>query len=378
MLRCVTPERPRWAAILQVLLLGALIPLAEGAEPEYRTGDAVPGGTSRIETRDIPATDSNSGQNSKAPPALTYVTLNLLHGGFLSGLSGRDEHLEQRLGLVIRELRTIAPDVVGLQEASASRERGNVAARLAAELGLQYVYAPALFHLFDSQALNDHIASVMNFTEGPAILSRFPITRWTAHRLPSCGHLTDPRVLLFAELETPWGRVGVFSTHISDDPCQSQAVATLVRDSRGPLPTILMGDFNAEENSPVITALTREGGLVDVFRMANPTAPGATVWRGARTSESTARRRVDYLFLLPGTAFTGRVLSSWVVADRLGRLPDGTSLRASDHSPVLATIEVFPTSPASVADLSGDTPATVVSGAARSQENSTGSARQSR
>jgi len=333
--------RPGWAPILQVLLIGALIPLF--------------GGTSRIETRDIPATIGAGRRGAKSPPALTYVTLNLLHGGFLSGLTGHDEHLEQRLGLVIRELRTIVPDVVGLQEASTSHERGNVAARLAAELGFHYVYVPALFHLFDSQALNDHIASVMNFTEGPAILSRFPITRWKAHPLPSCGHLTDPRVLLFAELATPWGRVGVFSAHISDDPCQSQAVASLVRDSRGPLPAILMGDFNAEEDSPVITALTREGGLVDVFRRANPTAPGATVWRGTTTSESTVRRRVDYLFLLPGTAFTGRVLSSRVVADRLGRLPDGTSLRASDHSAVLATIQVFPSSPTSVGDQSGTT-----------------------
>jgi endonuclease/exonuclease/phosphatase family metal-dependent hydrolase len=354
--------RPRWAAILQVLLIRALIPLAAGAESEYQTsvdrcvGEAIVSGISRIETHDITATIGTGRGGSNTPPALTYVTLNLLHGGFLSGLTGHDNHLEQRLGLVISELRTIAPDVVGLQEASTSHERGNVAARLAAELGFHYVYAPALFHLFDSQAFNDHIASAMNFTEGPAILSRFPITRWKAHRLPSCGRLADPRVLLFAELVTPWGRVDVFSAHISDDPCHSQAVAALVRDSRGPLPAILMGDFNAEENSPVITALTREGGLVDVFRNANPTARGATVWRGTTTSESTLRRRMDYLFLLPGAAFTGRVLSSRVVADRLGRLPDGTSLRASDHSAVLATIQVFPSSPTSVADQSGATP----------------------
>jgi hypothetical protein len=212
--------RGGWAAILQVFLIGALIPLAEGAEPEYRksvdtyVGDAVLGGTSRIETRDIPATIGAGHRGSKSPRALTYVTLNLLHGGFLSGLTGHDEHLEQRLGLVIRGLRAIAPDVVGLQEASMSHERGNVAARLAAELGFQYVYAPALFHLFDSQALND----------------------------------------------------------------------------------------------------------------------------------------------LPGTAFTGRVLSSRVVADRLGRLPDGTSLRASDHSAVLATIQVFPSSPRGVTDKIGATP----------------------
>jgi endonuclease/exonuclease/phosphatase family metal-dependent hydrolase len=342
--------RPRWAAILQVLLTGAIIPLAAGAEHQYQmpvdtcVGEPLVSGISQIETRDVPATIGAGRRVSNAPRPLTYVTLNLLHGGFLSGLTGHDEHLEQRLGLAIRELRTLDPDVVGLQEASTSHERGNVAARLAAELGLHYAYAPALFHLFGSQTFNDHIASAMNFTEGPAILSRFPIISWKAHPLPSCGHLTDPRVLLFAELVTPWGHVGVFSAHISDDPCQSEAVAALVRDSRGPLPVILMGDFNAEEDSPVITALTREGGLVDVFRRANPIAPGPTVWRGTTTVEVTARRRVDYLFLLPGTAFTGRILSSRVVADRLGRLPDGTSLRASDHSAVLATIQVFPSS----------------------------------
>lgn len=294
--------------------------------------------------RDVGAEPGHQTPGSDWPPALTYVTLNLLHGGFLSGLTGHDEHLEQRLGLVIGELRSLAPDVVGLQEASTSRERGNVAARLAAELGLRYVFAPALFQLSGSQALNDHIASAMNFTEGPAILSRFPIAHWQAHPLPACGRLADPRVLLFAELVTPWGRVGVFSAHISDDRCQSQAVAASVRDSRGPLPVILMGDFNAEEDSPVITALTREGGLVDVFRLANPTESGATVWQGATTSEATARRRIDYLFLQPGTVFMGRILSSRVVADRLGRLPDGTLLRGSDHSAVLATIQVFPPS----------------------------------
>ena len=128
----------------------------------------------------------------------------------------------------------------------------------------------------------------MNIAEGPEIVSRFPIARRKVHRLPSCGHLTDLRVWLFAELVMPYGRIGVFSAHISEDPCHGQAVATLVWDSPGPLPAILMGDFNAEENSSVIKPLTRQGGLVDVFRRATPAAPGATVWSGARTAESTS------------------------------------------------------------------------------------------
>ena len=59
------------------------------------------------------------------------MTLNVLHGGPLSGWTGKDSHLEARLDLVTEALRRSAPDVVALQEASWSRSRGDVASRLA-------------------------------------------------------------------------------------------------------------------------------------------------------------------------------------------------------------------------------------------------------
>ena len=55
--------------------------------------------------------------------ALRVVTFNLLHGGPSSGWRGDGEHLEERLAMVTRELGVLAPDVVGLQEASISRGR---------------------------------------------------------------------------------------------------------------------------------------------------------------------------------------------------------------------------------------------------------------
>ena len=203
------------------------------------------------------------------PPAVRYLTLNLLHGGLLSGLTGNDQDLEGRLAVVAADLRALAVDVVGLQEASWSRQRGNVAARLAAELGFHHVYAPAAFR-------NRLVAPLMNFTEGPAILSRFPIVRWESHDLPRCGRLVDPRVLLFAEVQTPWGRLAVFSTHTSGDPCHTRRVVELVQERRGALPAVLMGDFNAVEGSPAIAALTDEAGFFDAFRLANPTAAPPT------------------------------------------------------------------------------------------------------
>jgi endonuclease/exonuclease/phosphatase family metal-dependent hydrolase len=301
-------------------------------------------------TRPVTAPAATATQGpAAAPPTLTVVTLNVLHGGVFSGLTGRDEHLEERLALAIPALHALAPDIIGIQEASTSRERGDVASRLAAGLGLQHIHGSALFQFTPSAWLNARIAATMNFTEGPAVLSRFPIVRREVLKLPRCTGVLDPRVLVYAEVATPWGVLPVFSTHISGQPCESEAVAHLVEARRGALPGILVGDFNATEDSPTIARLTREAGFVDVFRVANPKAAGPTVWQPVTAPEPRVRRRVDYVFLVPGRAFRGRVLGSRVVLDHPGRRADGSPLWPSDHYGVLARLVLFPGSPATIA-----------------------------
>ena len=285
-----------------------------------------------------------SAEDRSASSAVRFVTLNLLHGGPLSGWTGRDSHLEARLDLVTEELQALAPDVVAVQEASWSRARGEVASRLAGRLGLNHVYAPASMRLFDTGWLNRLASAVIDFSEGSAILSRYPIVRWETHRLPQCGRRFDPRILLFAELATPGGPLPVFSTHTSGHACHTEAVAALVREHQGPLPGVLMGDLNAVESSVAITSLVGETGLVDSFRTANPDAPGFTVWQPVTVAERRVLRRVDYVFLAPGRIFSGAVVASRVVVDRPGHLPDGTALWPSDHYGVLADLVVFPRS----------------------------------
>ena len=272
---------------------------------------------------------------------LKCVTFNLLHGGVFSGLRGNAQNLDRRLDLVVEELRTLGADVIGVQEASWGRGRGNVAERLATQLGFHYAYAPASFRLFSSEILNGMVATVMNLTEGPAIISRFPIASWQAYDLPRCGRFTDPRVLLCAELQTPWGSLHACSTHTSGNLCQSKSVIDVIHSRRGPLPVLLMGDFNAPEHSPAITALIQEAGFIDTFRSVNPVAPGLTVWQNVDVPRPTVLRRVDYLFLMPGTKTAGRVLSSQVVFDAPRRFPDGQMVWPSDHYGVLTEVEVF-------------------------------------
>ncbi|HSB80258.1 MAG TPA: endonuclease/exonuclease/phosphatase family protein [Candidatus Methylomirabilis sp.] len=290
----------------------------------------------------LPAARAGSVSMTEPVRPLKVVTLNLYHGGPFSGLLGDAQHLDRRLEMVARELRMLDPDIIGLQEASESRQRGNVAARLAAQLGLQYVFAAANPRPFKSSRVNRLIASLLNFSEGPAIVTRFPIAAWESLDLPRCGRYADSRLLLHARLLSPWGGLDVFSTHTIGDRCQTGRVAQLVRNRRGPFPSVLMGDFNAGEDSPAIAAITQIGGLVDAFRTVNPSVPGLTVWQRIDAPTSMVKRRGDYLFVCPGTEYPGKVLSSRVVLNTPQHLPDGSVLWPSDHYGVLARLEVFP------------------------------------
>jgi endonuclease/exonuclease/phosphatase family metal-dependent hydrolase len=273
-------------------------------------------------------------------PRLSAVTFNLFHGGHWSGLTGNDRDLEHRLEMAASELQALRADIIGLQEASVSRRRGNVAARLAGRLGFHHAHASDSIRLFGLPFVNRLVAWLIDFSEGPAIVSRFPIVAWRVHDLPRCGRFFDPRAVLQTEIETPWGRWHVFSTHTSNESCQIPAVADVVREHGRGLPALIMGDFNSVEASPFITLLREQAGFVDAFRTANPSEPGLTVWQKIDAEAPTVRRRVDYVFVLPGREAAASIVSSRIVLNSPQRLSDGRSLWPSDHYAVLAEVEI--------------------------------------
>jgi endonuclease/exonuclease/phosphatase family metal-dependent hydrolase len=278
---------------------------------------------------------------ANARASVTVLSVNVLHGGPWSGFTGDGQQLERRMDLIAEELATLRPDVIALQEAPVSRRLGDVPRRLARRLGLQHAYAPATTYVFGDGILSRLVVGVLGFREGPAILSRFPIVESEAYELPRCQRYLDPRVLLRARLDTPWGAIDVFSTHTSRDPCQARRVTELVAERRNGLPSILMGDFNASESSAAIRAMTEDAGFVDAYRHANPEALGATGWQRIDAPWPMARRRIDYIFLVPGLQVRGAVAGSRVVLNTPHRLPDGRTLWPSDHYGVLAEL-VFP------------------------------------
>jgi endonuclease/exonuclease/phosphatase family metal-dependent hydrolase len=278
-----------------------------------------------------------------APPPrpLTFVSYNVYHGGPLSVVIGDGAQLDRRLDVAAAELEALGADIIGLQEASVGRDRGHVAQRFAGRLGFEWVHARATTYVFPWRWLGKAIVWLMGFEEGPAILSRFPIVDHQTYPLPVCRKRFDARALVRAEIRTPWGPLQVFSTHTSHDECQVREVAEIVGRYRGPLPAIVMADFNAAEGAAWITALRAEHGFVDAFREVNPTARGHTVWQRIDAPAPTVRRRVDYVFLVPGTAVRGRVLDSRLVLDAPVRLEDGGYLWPSDHYGVLASVDIF-------------------------------------
>jgi endonuclease/exonuclease/phosphatase family metal-dependent hydrolase len=281
---------------------------------------------------------ASAGAESTAP--LRVVTFNLLHGGPSSGWQGDGQHLEERLAMVTRDLRALAPDIVGLQESSIARGRGNVAARLAAALNLHWAHASATRRVSGLRWFDALVVWVMNFEEGPAVLSRWPIVETEVIDLPRCQRFYDPRVVLRAAVATPRGIMQVFSTHTSHDACQVRRIAEVVAARRGPLPALVLGDFNAAETTEWMEALVRERGFVDVWRAAQPTRSGPTVWQRVDAPEATVSRRVDFVFVVPGAGGPVRVRDSRVVLDTPARRADGSTLWPSDHYGVFAEVEL--------------------------------------
>ncbi len=273
---------------------------------------------------------------------LRLVTFNVLHGGPWSSFTGDDLQLESRLAMVIEGLRALDPDVVALQESPITRQRGDVAARIAQALGLVHVHARATERVFPLRVLGRLIVGALGFVEGPAILSRFPIAATEVYDLPRCQRWFDPRVALRADIQTPAGVIAVFSTHTSRDDCQTRRVAELAGGPNG-RPAVVMGDLNTGETAPALGAF-RDHGFVDLFRAANPDTPGLTVWQRIEAPAPTVFRRVDYVFVKAGDGREATAVSARLVLNIPRTRDDGGALWPSDHYGVFAEVALRPAS----------------------------------
>lgn len=278
------------------------------------------------------------GEAARERFSIRVVTVNLLHGAPIPGARQARATLEERLAWTGEALAAERPDVVLLQEASVGPTTGNTAGRLAERLGMDFVYARAnpawLLRPFG-----------IDFEEGPAVLSRLTIAGSRVHRLSSWPRsFYERRIALEVELEAPGGRFSVFSVHLTAGSRAGRgreiaALARAVDSRRHARPVIVGGDFNAEEHSREIRALTELRGWIDSFRHVHREADGYTWGQVLEEVSATAGRRIDFLFSVPAAAERWEPRQSRLVLDRSFPSRGGGVLWASDHYGVLTDFE---------------------------------------
>ncbi len=195
---------------------------------------------------ELPVTNLSSSRR-RVPERLRIISFNVL-------LGYPDFHRqEERYQLALDAFRALEPDILILQESWRTRTHGDLAERLAHELGMNVTYSRANGSL-----------RFIGFEEGSAILSRYPIK--TARRivLHPRKHFWESRIALVATLEVGSEEVTVVGTHLA---VKSLSVARRQAESllkRAPAAACVAGDFNAPSGSAVLEVFESRG-MTDVL-----------------------------------------------------------------------------------------------------------------
>jgi endonuclease/exonuclease/phosphatase family metal-dependent hydrolase len=247
---------------------------------------------------------------------------------------------EQRLAAIRAGVSALAPDLLGLQEVvrldPGDGDGLDQADAIARGLGYTFAYGRAHDEPY----------------YGNAALSRWPIVRSQTFELPRCG-TGEKRTLLFAEIDSPHGRIPFFVTHLNWKFDEGHVRAAQVRDIAkriesvvvpGAFPAVLVGDFNAEPDSDEIrflrglTSLGEERRVYyeDAFAAAAGLAEGHTFSRRNAFAALLREpdRRIDYVFVKGREEHArGQPLEATVCFDAEvgGAFP-------SDHFGVVATL----------------------------------------
>lgn len=237
------------------------------------------------------------------PVTLRVMTYNIHHG---EGLDGRVD--TARIAALIRQER---PDIVALQEVDKGVRRTagrDLTAELAALTGMTGVFSNNFYF--------------QGGEYGNAVLTRFPVKRWTNHHYQMI-RTNEQRGILQLVLDVSGREVVFMNTHIdsrSDDAERWQNVGEIevLCSKYARQPVILCGDFN---NFPQGRVYER---LAQTF---HDTWSRVGEGDGFSFPARSANRRIDYVWFTRPEVLAP--LRAW--------LP---SSEASDHLPLLAEFQL--------------------------------------
>jgi len=233
------------------------------------------------------------------PPMFRAMTYNIHHG---EGVDGRIDI--ERIAALIRDERA---DLVALQEVDRGVERTNrrdLPAELASLTGMTCLFR------------NNHAFQGGEY--GNAILTRFPVKRWT-NTLLRMLRPGEQRGVLQAVVDAGGRDLLFLATHIDyrpDDAERLENVAQFreVLAEYGNIPALFGGDFNDTPGSRTHAAMA---GMFDDVWVKAGDGVGFTI------PSREPNKRIDFLWLRPGT--TLRPIRAWVPRSE-----------ASDHLPLVA------------------------------------------
>ena len=220
---------------------------------------------------------------------MRLATFNVLHGRSI------DDGIVDRTRFAAA-VATIDADVLALQEVDRLQPRSGsidltaVAAEASGAVAHRFVAAvvgtPG--ETYRSLSFDDDGADEPNY--GIGLVSRYPVRSWRTLRLsasPVPGPIyalgpggrgrpmllrDEPRALVVAVLDTPWGDVTVGATHLSFVPgwnlWQLRQVVRLLRTF--PAPRVLLGDLNVPAGPAALTSGWRPLGRLPTFPSSGP------------------------------------------------------------------------------------------------------------
>ncbi|MCD6291132.1 MAG: endonuclease/exonuclease/phosphatase family protein [Anaerolineae bacterium] len=299
--------------------------------------------------------------SASKPPLIRIATLNTWHGldpshGLIQLHSYETAaQREARYQALIEELRILAPDIVGLQEANPLPDYAH---RIAADLGYDEIH----------QVANGGIKFFgwgipTNVNEGLVILARkeLHLERIDARRLSGAWYsfhcdrfsfqLSETRYALAGRIIVQGYPLYIFDVHLhagaNGSERRQREVGTLLsfiaETASNGTPIVLMGDFNAAEDTPEIRMILK-AGFQDAFRRAHPDDPGYT-WnprenpnarREEQATSAASLQRIDYVFLR-ATSGQWHILQSQVAFQQTA-----LNVYPSDHFGVLTEARYTP------------------------------------
>lgn len=258
-----------------------------------------------------------------------------------------DDH-QRREALLIEELRRHHPDVICLQEAWAGAT-GNQAERIAEALGLPEVaYLP--------------VRHQGTYSQGQAVISRFPITEATSVEIPdefmhrrgvtvlldtTAGRLPVTSAGIWGNAKIAWGQP-VIRNRIAPYRTLIDHLAAIPSN----LPPLVGLDLNADPHSHEVRWLSgldihgEDKTRPDLYLLDtwDPAVDGATIDSSTNPLVTLAQGRWRSDYLLAGHAPRERYDRKWVV-DRVGRLGHQLPQPASDHYGVWADLTAHASTP---------------------------------